>query len=53
MFQNGLGLCLREICVPKSIGLAYGWKEIYVSNVQRAKAKHRSNDKTMREGARR
>ena len=25
----------REICVSKSIGLAYNWKEIYVSNLQK------------------
>ena len=24
----------REICVSKSIGLGYSWKEIYVSNLQ-------------------
>ena len=24
----------REICASKSIGLAYSWKEIYVSNLQ-------------------
>ena len=25
----------REICASKSIGLAYSWKEIYVSNLQK------------------
>ena len=33
-FLGGLYL-RREICVSKSIGLAYGWKEIYVSNFQK------------------
>ena len=31
-----VGLTIRkEICVSKSIGLAYSWKEIYVSNLQK------------------
>ena len=30
------GLTVRkEICVSKSIGLAYSWKEIYISNLQK------------------
>ena len=32
---EGLIYRLREICVSKSIGLAYTWKEIYVSNLQK------------------
>ena len=34
MFQNRLGSYLGEkICVSKSIGLAYSWNEIYISNL--------------------
>ena len=36
MFQNRLGSYSREkICVSKSIGLAYSWKEIYISNLRK------------------
>ena len=35
MFQNRLDLYCGEICVSKSIGLAYSWKGIYVSNLQK------------------
>ena len=34
-FQIGYAYNGREICVLKSTGLAYSWKLIYVSNLQR------------------
>ena len=43
-FQNRLGLHLREICVSKSIGPAYSWKEIYVSNLQKGFTETRLGD---------
>ena len=35
---------LREICVSKSIGLAYSWKEIYVSNLPQGVTETRLGD---------
>ena len=34
-FKIGYAYTQREVCVSKSIGLAYSWKEIYVSNLQK------------------
>ena len=34
----------REICVSESIGLAYSWKEIYVSNLQKVFTETRHAD---------
>ena len=34
----------REICVSKSIGLAYSWKDIYVSNLQKGCTETRLED---------
>ena len=34
-FKIGLTYTAGEICVSKSIGLAYSWKGIYVSNLQK------------------
>ena len=33
--QNSENKPRREICVSKSIGLAYSWKETYVTNLQK------------------
>ena len=33
-FKIDLAYNTREICVSKTSGLAYSWKEIYVSNLQ-------------------
>ena len=34
----------REICVSKSIGLVYSWKEIYVSNLLKGFTETRLED---------
>ena len=34
LHSKGEAYIRREICVSKFIGLAYSWKEIYVSNLQ-------------------
>ena len=38
---------LREICFSKSIGLAHGWKEIYVSNLQQVFSETRLEDEDL------
>ena len=35
---------MREMCVSKSSGLAYSWKEIYVSNLQEVFTETRLED---------
>ena len=47
-FENRLGLYSeREIYVLKLIGLAYSWKEIYVSNFQKGFTETRLEDKDL------
>ena len=43
-FQIGYAYNGREICVLKSTGLAYSWKLIYVSNLQRCFTEIRLED---------
>ena len=46
IFKGSLGgaYVRREICVSKSIGLAYSWKDIYVSNLQKGFTETRLED---------
>ena len=43
-FKIDYAYIAREICVSKSSGLAYSWKEIYVSNLQEVFTETRLED---------